>query len=132
MGLVSNFIGFVAGRRVRAFREVAGIVPYIRLGVELDHESNGRIVVRVPVAQARMNRFLRSAAGRSELFKSIELDDTGSQLIAAIDGKITLRGLRDRLVREHSLTRLQAEASLRDFCQMLEDRGVLAYRGPKR
>jgi hypothetical protein len=54
------------------------------------------------------------------------LNEVGSRIWELIDGGVTIRQIRDRLVEEYEVTPEQAEADLIEFLGQLEQAGVVS------
>ena len=136
MGLVDLAKGFF-DRKVRidpaALRKTK---PTRNTFVKMEELEDGSLVLQAPLSsQGRgiMGRIAKKA-GKPDV-KNFELEPVGVFVWNLCDGKHTFEGISKRLREEYKLNRLEADASLSAFLQMLSQRKLITMmveeQGPK-
>lgn len=126
MGLVDLAKGFF-DRKVRidpaALRKTK---PTRNTFVKMEQLEDGSLVLQAPLStQGRgiMGRIAKKA-GKPDV-KNFELEPVGAFVWNLCDGKHTFEGISKRLREEYKLNRLEADASLSAFLQMLSQRKLI-------
>lgn len=93
--------------------------------VEMENLEDGLVILRAPLStQKGVLGKLAQKAGRPDQ-KQFELEPVGAFVWGLCDGKHTFEGISRRLREEFKLNRLEADASLSAFLQMLAQRKLI-------
>lgn len=126
MGLVDLAKG-IFDRRVRidpgALRKTK---PTRNPFVKMESLEDGSMVLQAPLSSQGKGIMgkLAARAGKPDI-KNFELEPIGAFVWGLCDGKHTFEGISKRLREEYKLNRLEADASLSAFLQMLSQRKLI-------
>lgn len=67
-------------------------------------------------------------AGPEQRFKKLQLDMLGTEVWGEIDGKRSVRQIRDRFADRHRVARREAEIAVTQFLRDLGRRGIIGMR----
>jgi len=88
-------------------------------------EQDGALTLRGPAAVRGLLGKLLTRSASGQIMKQYELEEVGAFVWTHIDGKRTFQSLSKLLQTTYKMNRLEAEASLAAFLQMLSERGLV-------
>lgn len=126
MGLAGFLNGFFDRRRQLAPEALRSAVPSRNPVVQVLDEQEGRVVLEAPLEVAKS----KWVAGLARLTKQpetkrFELEEVGSFVWNLIDGKRSFEGISEALRERYKMGRVEADAALGAFLQMLSQRRLV-------
>lgn len=131
MGLVRLIGSFLGDRRGPSIEELRKSVPLRSAQASERDCEDGGIELALPLDQFRAYRWVpRGLSPQGE--KRFELESVGATVWRLCDGRHTFDAIARQLVSKFGMNRLEAEASLAAFLQMLGKRGLVELKVKKK
>lgn len=119
-------------RMERLDRRVSlNMTPVRNVSVSEERSADGMALITYPVS---MRPWMASVlkrlghAGPEQRFKKLQLDMLGTEVWGEIDGKRSVRQIRDRFADRHRVARREAEIAVTQFLRDLGRRGIIGMR----
>jgi hypothetical protein len=133
MGLVQRISGFGAQKNRLDPKVMAKALPFRNdFVIEID-QPDGGLALQAPLEETGKGFWAALAKrSRTKPHKTFELEPVGAFIWRQCDGKTTFQSISKRLQAEYKLSRIEADASLGAFLQMLSQRRLITMMVDKK
>lgn len=133
MGLVERLKGWVGTRGRLDRATMARAIPVPNDFVVTERTETGGLVLSAPL-ELTGSRMWSAMARRSKAnpIKKFELEEVGAFIWEQLDGKSSFQALSKRVQKEYKLGRMEADASLAAFLEMLSQRRLITLMVDKK
>ncbi len=133
MNLLGAIKGYVANQKRLDPKVMARALPTRNAFVTEEPTPDGGVALKAPIEQTGRG-IMPALARRSKLNpeKTFELEPVGAFIWKQCDGKTTFNTISKRLQSEYKLSRIEADASLGAFLQMLSQRRLITMMVDKK
>jgi hypothetical protein len=107
-------------------RDILEMVPMKNQKVEVEHEDDTMVILRVPLRKRWFNQPPFSWILPISRTRRIELTTLGRQVWGACDGKRTVEDIVEEFSRRFNLTFHESRLTVTDFLRNLSRRGIVA------
>jgi hypothetical protein len=118
-----------AARRRTTARELLGAVPCRNQAAETSRQSDGSLVVAVPLQRPRFMVPPLTWVLPYSSRRRVQLDALGTEVFELCDGRRNVEQIIEQFSARHRLTFREAQLSVGEFLKQLTRRGLVAIVG---